>query len=204
MKFIGLCVFLLIPYVSYAVEFATFANPFSLAQWKDVEETATTYGVLVGFPHTYEFIITSTSTFQAYVATKRTADPVSMILVKEAERGVTEITRQNGGQIVWQPTRDTRHGVRLQQAPPIQLELQPGIYRYEISNPDNRGRYQVTVGTSEVTTSYLENVKNSFKVHAFYGWGVTALFTWRVFLPLTILFGFGWWWYKRTRKTIHA
>lgn len=182
---IFLLLLLAFPVMVSAVTFTEQADPFAITQWTNITKTETYYSTLGGFPHTYEFIVTASTTFNATLSYKRSDDPVSLILVREQARGVAEVTRIDGQTA--EGDRDRVLGVRLRTLPPVATELTPGIYRLEVSNPDNNGRYQLQVGTTEVSRSYWQTIKDTFAVHGFYGWSITALFTWRILLPIGVV-----------------
>lgn len=178
---------LLTPVVAAAVTFVEQPDPFTLTYWEEEDVIGTQYGELTGFAHTFVFYNQATSTFSVAAATQPAAPDMSLLLVHELERGVTEVDRQTAG-TVERDLRNGRYGINLLFTPTLEMTLKPGFYRLEVSNPDNTGRYQLIIGETQ-TTGYWQTVKDTFAVHAFYGSWWSALLTWRVMLlwvPITL------------------
>lgn len=189
------CVCLLVvPYQALAVTFVSQPDVFTTQVLVEPAASATYYGELTDWPHTFEFVLATTTALQYQVATKRSANPVSLLLVRDTGRGVEEVLRREAAKEVWQPVRDT-YGMRLAQGEVVTETLAPGRYKLEISNPENDGRYQLQIG-ERTHTGFFRTLLDTFTVHAFYGTWLTALFTWRAFL-LILLLGGVWYWYRK-------
>ena len=159
----------------------------------------TLYGTLQDFPHTFSFVVSTETPVRYTLATRSDGEPVSLLLVKEARRGVDEVVRQNGQAVNWEATRDRRLGLALQAAPALTATLQPGRYRLEVSNPLNQGQYQLAIGEGS-GGGYWASVRDTFVVHNFYGHWASALFTTRVLVLWSIVLLCGYLVYRLLRR----
>ncbi|MAZ30426.1 hypothetical protein CL655_04075 [bacterium] len=199
----GVCGLLLaLPLLSHAVSFVAQPNVFTPDVLSEPTANQTLYGELADWPHTFTFYVASTTEVRYTTAIAPDGDPVSLLLVRETERGVSEVARQKGQNVAWVERRDRRLGVSLAQATSVTAILTPGAYKLEISNAENRGRYQLQIGEGS-GGGFWRNIRDSFSVHAFYGSWTDAFFTWRVLLLLIGIVLLGGWWHRRT-KTKHA
>lgn len=195
-----LSISLLLPQAALAITLVAQPDPFAMGEWSSITEQQTQYGELVGWPHTFEFIATSTTELTLQVATAPGATPVSVLVVRQEERGVSEVTRQTGNNTTYTESKDAQYGITLAQAPVLVSTIEGGLYRVEISNAENIGKYQLTVGAEVQPVGYWQTVKDTFAVHAFYGewWG--ALLTWRVASIWLLILIFGIWWHNRNKR----
>jgi hypothetical protein len=199
-KCVALCALLaVLPVVVEAVTFVNQPDVFTPDILPAPTAPATYYGELTDWPHTFTFSVSRETTVAYTLATARDADPVSLLLVREAQRGVEEVVRQNSAAIDWYPVRDTRLGLALNEAPTVVATLTPGSYKLEISNPVNQGKYQLQIGEGS-QSGFFGTIGDTFRVHHFYGHWVTALGTWRVLLLVGLVLcalGYGWRRYRR-------
>ena len=179
-KVISVLLFVLLPSAVAAVTMVEQPDSFALGQWDEVVTQQTYYGELESWPHTFEFTVTATTTLELQVAARPDESRVSVLVVRQEERGVSEIIRQTARDTVYRKERDRLHGINLEVAPVLTVEIGPGTYRAEVSNPNNIGKYQLTVGTELASNGYWQTVQNTFAIHSFYGSWVTALLAWRV------------------------
>lgn len=130
-------------------------------------------GALVGDPHTFEFAIGVKS--QLVVGLSQVADdeplPLSLIVVRENDegRGVTEIGRMSAATIKWEEKRDPVLGLTLYHAPLFTNDINPGIYRIEVSAPENAGKYMLTIGTTTTDRGYITTLGDIRTTQKFFG-----------------------------------
>lgn len=190
-----------LPVAAQAVTFVTQPDVFTPDVLTAPSTDATYYGELTDWPHTFTFVVSTPTPVQYTVATAADGAPVSLLLVREARRGVEEVARQNGATVAWQALRDPRLGVALRQAPTIETTLDPGRYKLEISSPVNQGKYQLAVGAGS-SGGYWATIRDTFVVHNFYGHWSSAFATWRVLLLGLLVAGLGWWLWRRSRHRV--
>lgn len=194
-------------------------NSFILLDIDDPVASRTYYGKLDNFPHTYQFHITATTTFSAQVAgvpqtniilpaleTEGDTEPklaeekvpdeypdLSIILVKVERRGVSEVDRVRAESTVWTKMKQGNAGLKLVESAVLTAALAPGVYKLEVSAPENLSPYQLRInGGSEASYKELFMARSVFKT----GW-LSLLLQWRVYIPMLLIIGF---WYGRTFK----
>lgn len=190
---VGICV---APQLLLAATFATQTDVFTPDTLDEPEAAETIYGELQGYPHTYTFALNAPATLTYQVATRPDGAPVSLLLVKQENRGVSLVLRQAVASTERTVERDRRMGLRLATMPTSEVALEPGLYRLEVSNPTNQGRYQLAIngGSQE---GFWATIGSSFAVHAFYGSWPGAFGNWRVLLLISLLGGVIAWWWRR-------
>lgn len=174
----------------------------------DVTEKQIFYGTLKNIPHTFEFTIKEETPFFTRVSIpKRNGDhKISLIVIKEERRGVSEVKRRTGQQETWTSYVDPISRIGFFYSAPIVANLGPGVYRVEVSSPDNVGKYRLDIGSGQQDLSYLESLKYVSATHRFFGIGLLgALIAPVVCVPL-VLGGIGLWFLRKRlkRRSIHA
>ncbi len=198
--------FLLLPAFSFAYEATKTdqTNPFELLVVEDITANVWYVDTLNDFPHTFEFLLTEPTAFTAQVMTLSDADVVerpSLILVKEVNRGVEEVMRRTGTTATWEDFQDPVSNIQFVQSESFTQTLEPGVYRFEVSNPDNSSVYVLKVGTDN-PAGYGTNVRNVFLLRSELGFSTLgSFFNGYILMPLFILFSivfFGWFvWRKK-------
>jgi hypothetical protein len=178
-----------------AVTFVGQPDVFTPDTWLQPTDPETHYGTLSGWPHTFIFRVVEPTEFAYQLATKPGDNPVSLLLVREQIRGVSEVARLVGDQSPWYEIQDSRFGLKLSASDVLRIPLEPGTYRLEVSNPVNEGRYQIAINGG-TQAGFFATMRQSLQVHNFYGSWVTALFTWP-FLLMFALAGLSMWWVRR-------
>lgn len=119
-------------------------------------------GSLDGFPDLYELTSEVSFTLTLKVQQLQRADttPFGIIIVRQndTDGGVTEIARINQPVSEWVQTEDTSLGLTLREGSSISETLAPGIYRIEVSTPDNVGTYALVVGDEAQSAHYFATV----------------------------------------------
>ena len=154
-----------------------------------LSDKRTILGELNNAPHLYEFRIVATSTFAVvlYAVDEDDPDPqfAGIVVRQEPRGGVHEVARLHPADADWSLWREPLTRMKYRQGPSYQTELTPGTYQFEVSTPDNDGRYAVTIGTDEVSVGYLTLVRNIYRTQQFHGAHWWALLgTLPMFIPL--------------------
>ncbi len=179
-------------------------SPFKISELKDVTTEQWFVGELDNFPHTFEFLLTEGTTLNVQVMYPEGAlDPekISVLLVKKAERGVTEVMRRTADKVEWTAFTDPISGLSFNENPTFNDRLEPGVYRLEVSNPNNIGRYVLKLGYEDDNGSYLNTLKDIKTLRNGLGLGTIGMIGNKyVYVPLfallTLIF-FAWFWYRR-------
>jgi hypothetical protein len=177
-SFVLVCSLWLLPVGAGAVSFVAQPDVFTPDQWGAPTADETYYGELTGWPHTFTFVVPGETQVSYQLSTLPDATPVSLLLVRAAERGVSEVTRQTGLEAVWSEVRDERFALNLVSAEPVTTTIPAGLYRLEVSNPENIGKYQLTVGEGS-QGGFFTTLRQGLQVHSFYGWWTGALLMWQ-------------------------
>jgi hypothetical protein len=160
----------------------------------------TIYGVLDNAPHTFTFAVTETTPFSMQVAMSPhlKIHDVSLILVKQEKRGVSEIGRSDTSQEQWQPKYDFLRALVLLWGQKQEYLLQPGIYTFEVSSPENNRGYRLVIGKGD-TSLYkeLRYARTVFEVDL-----LSILFSPLIFVPILAVLGAVL--YIRRNKVKHA
>lgn len=133
------------------------------------------YGELTGFPHT--FVIDETDPFELYVHIlvpdiEEATNNISGIIVKEKPvGGVEEVARLHGEEASWESFFEWFSGDSYRSGPEYEAEAGSGVYRIEVSNPDNIGTYALVVGKEEDFSGigYFETIRRIAKIKEFFG-----------------------------------
>lgn len=98
----------------------------------------------------------------------------SLILIRQNDnnRGVTEIARLNPKAENWTVVKDAKAGMMFWESQPLENELLTGLYRLEISTPENIGRFMLTFGDTEVEESYFKELANIYNIQKFFGYSI--------------------------------
>lgn len=137
-------------------------------------------GELKGDPHMYEFSTGHEDQLQVKLFQKPTDKnlPLSLIVVRlNEERGVTEVGRLRGSEVVWGDYEDSALGVDLKSSNEFTADLKAGIYRIEVSTPENVGKYLLVVGKEAREYGYFETLGGVREIQNFFGYSFLAIFT---------------------------
>lgn len=185
------------PYVPLAVEPAQVAGSLWL-------------GDLDGYPHLYAFALPATTTVRVELRAvdHRGEQPLfAGILVRDrSERGVQEIARL-GRTDKWSLEQSSRTKMNYLVRQPFETTLGPGEYRFEVSTPDNQGRYVLQFGVGDAEAGYFATLGDIRQIQAFHGYSWWHIFrTTHVYFPfllIGILVGMAYTWrYARRRKLL--
>lgn len=157
----------------------------------DIETAHNYLGELKGDPHLFEFTIKEPRKLSLVISQREINNervPFSLILVRNngSGRGVTEIGRVKSEEMDWQTNYNQNLGFDLTNSKTISYELEPGVYRFEISSALNKGKYLLLVGKISDESSYSEKVKSIIMIQDFFG-----LSNLRVIFSTTVLYPSG-------------
>jgi hypothetical protein len=167
------------------------------------------YGTLDGFPHTYE--IRSKEPFTLHVEVlipdiESATENVTGIIIRETgQKGrVSEVTRMLAEDASWESFYEFWGGDTYRKGGTYEAEAEPGVYRIEVSTPENRAPYVLVVGKREEfdTLGYFETIGRLMEVKEFFGKSkFMVIVSPLVFIPLLILItcaGLFYWYRRRT------
>lgn len=111
----------------------------------------TIYGTLSGFPHTFIFTAIEETPFSMQVSMlgKEEFRDVSLILVKEEKRGVSEVGRLEGKKSEWIQDYNFARAVTFAEGSELTYVLEPGTYKFEVSSPENNRGYRLVLGEGD-------------------------------------------------------
>ena len=70
----------------------------------------------------------------------------------------------------------------------LEAQLEQGMYKLEVSSPDNVGKYKIEWGTTDLKRSYFENVRVLFEVKSFLDSSpFSAFLSPLLYIPLVLL-----------------
>ncbi len=187
-------------------------EPYAVTVVTDSPIERTVYlGDLEEFPEMYE--VSSESPFTLRVQMRqRDRDetellPFSLIVVKQNEGngGVAEVARFAQPALEWAVVNDRIYGMKFRESEALEVEVAPGTYRVEISTPNNRGAYELTIGEENEAMGYFESLRSIrlTQAHFDYSW-LRVPFSSLVYLPLGIIImlsGFYVTWRRRTKAS---
>ena len=168
-------------------------GPYEIVPVEAAPEVQTSFlGELTGFPIMYELSTDRPFVLQASVrqlANKKN-ESFSLIVIRQNDRGggVTEVGRMNISPDAWPRARDGVAGLSFAESPSITTEVDAGIYRIEVSTPENAGKYQLLVGEQEVVQPYFDRLVDTRLIQQFFGYGPIAMIGSRlVYMPIFVL-----------------
>ncbi len=179
----------------------------------EIEKEQLYLGELTGDPHMYEVSLTEEKEFSIKLLQLDlpTTTPFSFILVRDNgnNRGVSEIGRVRGQEVVWKSYRDSTFALRFKQGLEYSSTLSPGVYRFEISTPDNFGKYLIILGTDQPESGYFEDIGYISAVQRFFDYSaLRIMLSSYVLYPIgsviIIILIMGTWYMTRRPKVITA
>ncbi|MCA9324972.1 hypothetical protein KDA23_02805 [Candidatus Saccharibacteria bacterium] len=187
-----------------------FPEPESSSDYVEINEPDIShafYGTLTGYPHTYQLVVTadeSPVTLFAEVLVPDREDVTndrSVIIVKEAQHGVSEVARLRAREAGWESFFEPFGADRYRRGDSYETELDTGVYLIEVSTPENQGPYVLVVGKREAFSifDYPQLIVDMYRVKHWYGKsGWLVLQSPLVYVPLVlIVLVWGFIWYRR-------
>lgn len=130
-------------------------------------------GDLEDFPDMYELTTDVAIKLRVELKQRSTkkAVPFGLIMVRQNndDGGVTEIIRQNQPLSQWKEGRNAMLGLTFLGNEVIEKDIIPGTYRIEISTPDNKGQYMLTIGEEPVPSGYFKALMQIAKTQYHFG-----------------------------------
>jgi hypothetical protein len=133
------------------------------------------YGKLEGYPHTYEIRAKEPFTLHVEVLIpdiESATENVSGIIIKEVGRQgrVTEVSRLLAQDATWESFYEPWGGDSYRKGGVYDASVESGVYRIEISTPDNTAPYVLIIGTrEEMSIGYFETLGRLMEVKEFFG-----------------------------------
>ncbi len=166
-------------------------------------------GDLEDAPDMYEFKTDVAISIRLQVSQRasRKTVPFGLIMVRQndTDGGVEEVVRQNESLETWTKVRSNMLGMTFLTAPALEKEIKPGTYRIEVSTPDNKGNYMLTVGEEPVFSGYFKALLQIFKTQWHFGLTpfhfLLSSYVYGTFVILGI--GYGAYWFRRRRHKEH-
>jgi hypothetical protein len=118
------------------------------------EVSKTFYGALTNFPHTYQIQADASFRLKAEILIPDIPEAkhnISGIIIREIEGSgrVEEIARLSAGEASWESFYEPFGGDTYLRGPSFDAEVGGGVYRIEVSTPDNVEKYVLSVGFLE-------------------------------------------------------
>lgn len=160
-----------------------------------VEGVPTTHQFLLGqladYPEMYEVSHDAPFVLQAELRAlpgATTTPALGGIIVRVLDRGVEEVVRLEPGEAAWEKRRDAASGLAYLAGPGFSGEVPAGVYRIEVSTPDNQGQYILSLGTQPDEVGYLESLAAVGTLYDFYGaWTLGMIRSPLLYQPLLII-----------------
>jgi hypothetical protein len=176
----------------------------------NIEARSEYLGELTGEPQMYEFSLGRETNLNLglYQLDTETPIPFSLIVVKQNDRnaGVVEIVRLKSSEVVWSEMDDSVIGINLLSSQSTEAQLGAGLYRVEVSTPDNFGRYMLRIGEGDNDAGYFKTLGHVYTIQNFFGKSIFSMLkSSYVYYPLGIiilglLFYFTW---RNRQKITH-
>ncbi len=134
------------------------------------------------------------------------AVPFGLMIVRQNDEdgGVKEIERQNISLESWTEERSYTLGIKFLTAPVLQKEILPGTYRIEVSTPDNKGAYALTIGEEPNSYNFFSMFGHVIKTQYHFGlWPFHLLLSAYFFLVFVVLGAGSWWYWFKVHKAQH-
>jgi len=162
-------------------------------------------GELSGYPQMYEFTLGQDE--ELYLSLSQADNeeivPFSVIVVRENDKngGVAEIGRLRSDEANWVRTKDSVLGISLLQTDSFTAPIGSGVYRVEVSTPDNEGKYMLTIGQDDPEVGYFKTVGGVRQIQSFFDYSIFSLLKSSfVFYPVGIIVLLGLFFFTRRYK----
>ena len=170
------------------------------------------YGTLEGYPHMYEFATRKQMELFVEVLEpdiRGARRNISGIILKvNLDGSVREVARLRAKEAKWESFFEPWGGDRYLRGGSFKAEIEPGLYRIEVSTPDNLAKYVLAVGTEEnfEGVGYGALVRELVRVKIFFGkpaWRVVeSPFVYGPSFILIAAIGILAWYIRRRRRTV--
>lgn len=143
---------------------------------EDLSHKQVFMGELTGFPVMYEISVGEGGVLKAKIRQlyQGGSEPedFSLILIRENDnkKGVTEVARLSLEAEEWKVVKDREVGMNFWETSLMESAVESGLYRMEISAPDNSGKYLLEFGEEDIEGSYFSKVSNVRQIQDFFGY----------------------------------
>lgn len=168
-------------------------------------------GTLKTYPHLYEFLLEETTSLEIQTRQRDVAEgvPVNLILLSvNPDTGrIAEIVRLNSPLEERTKKYNGNLGISLIESEVLELELDPGLYRLEVSTPLNQSPYELDFGLDSTDNSYFGTFSTIWQVQQHFGyWPIQYLFSTYILyqLGIIILLVSIWYTWRKRKKISHA
>lgn len=183
------------PAFAYEVYTTAPTKPYDIIPFAEGLDIKQVYlGQLEDFPVMYESALTSTTTLTVQVSQRfqSAINPLGLALmivrVDDKDGGVAEVARLRPSAEDWGIRKDKVYGMTFWDSELVTKELGPGLYRIEVSTPDNIGAYALTVGEFDDWLGYFETLSRVRAVQDNFGYSVFGMLrSSYVYYPLGII-----------------
>jgi hypothetical protein len=167
------------------------------------------FGELDGFPHMYLIRSSEPFTLKAEILLpdiEKTPRDINGIIIRDTgfQGRIQEMTRMLAKDASWESFYDLWGGDRYLRGTTYKQDVESGVYRIEVSSPNNEGKYVLIVGNEDSFGSigYFELIGRLSAVKSFFGKSPLRMIEAPlVFIPLLLIVcGVLWWRLRRTRK----
>lgn len=140
-------------------------------------------GKLEDHPVMYEFTATEPLELSLELRTVAGQLPDAMkpslmvVRVNDDGSGVTEVARLVGREVSWQTTKESLYGLTFSTAPVLLRTYEPGVYRVEVSTPNNQGPYVLLVGSASEPVGYFATIGQVRLVQRHFGYSFIKVLT---------------------------
>jgi hypothetical protein len=157
-----------------------------------IESMAEYLGELKGDPQMYEFTIGAEANLKLRVIQLETNTPIpfSLIAVRQNNQnaGVVEVGRLRAKDTTWEKVKDNVLGLTFLKSGIFETKIGPGVYRVEVSTPDNFGSYMLTIGDGPISPGYFNTLGDIRTIQKFFGKSIFAMLrSSYVYYPIGIL-----------------
>ena len=136
-------------------------------------------GKLEGAPVMYEIEVTESYPLTLQLAQRHKGTPyaLSLIVVRQnkGDGGVAEVGRLNSDTEDWTIRKDSGLGVSFFESELFEAELDPGLYRVEVSTPDNKAHYLLLFGDKDDRTGYFKGLSQAYKIQRFFDYSIVNM-----------------------------
>ncbi len=167
-------------------------------------------GSLEEFPVMYELKVSATTTLTTQLAQVYEGDsvpvPFSLLIVSQnpADGGVTEVARIMPQESEWLKEKDSVLGISFWESPIVNTEIGKGIYRLEVSTPNNQGKYSLMIGENTDNVGYLSRLQQIYTTQSFFDYyPFRLIYSSYIYYPLgIILLFYGFYRVRKYRRTL--
>jgi hypothetical protein len=157
-----------------------------------VSDGKTYVGRLEDYPEMYEIVASEEFDLRIsleHLPLNENEENPTIIVVREQFRGgVEEVMRVTGTDARWEEYYNHTLATTLFRSQLLERSLEAGTYRVEVSSPNNRTRYLLTIGSENIGSGYWGTLGSIREVHGFFGFsGLKILFSTYIYLPLLVI-----------------